>query len=107
MFRLNLNQLADLECVGSKKANDEITAHLIIRVQTGFEVFVVRFTDYIFQKTFLENVISEADYKYFKSCLKNDDEMFWYFVIRFQPYLVLTELFQSNISELIPRLFEG
>ena len=35
------------------------------------------------QKTFLENVISEADYKYFKSCLKKDDEMFWYFVIRF------------------------
>ena len=39
------------------------------------------------QKAFLENVISEADYEYFKSCLKNDDEMFWYFVIRF--YIVL------------------
>ncbi len=35
------------------------------------------------QKTFLENVISEADYIYFKNCLKNDDEMFWYFVVRF------------------------
>lgn len=35
------------------------------------------------QKTFLENVISEADYEYFKACLKNDDEIFWYFVIRF------------------------
>lgn len=35
------------------------------------------------QKTFLENVISEADYEYFKNCLKKDGEMFWYFVIRF------------------------
>lgn len=35
------------------------------------------------QKTFLENVISEADYEYFKTCLKNDGEMLWYFVIRF------------------------
>ena len=35
------------------------------------------------QKTFLENVISQADYEYFKTCLKNDGELFWYFVIRF------------------------
>lgn len=35
------------------------------------------------QKTFLENVISEADYLYFKNCLKNDNEMYWYFVVRF------------------------
>ena len=35
------------------------------------------------QKLFLENVISEADYEYFKASLKNDGEMFWYFVIRF------------------------
>lgn len=35
------------------------------------------------QKTFLENVISQADYEYFKTCLKNDGEWFWYFVIRF------------------------
>lgn len=35
------------------------------------------------QKSFLENVISEADYEYFKTCLKNDGEMFWYFAIRF------------------------
>lgn len=35
------------------------------------------------QKAFFENVISEADYEYFKNCLKRDDEMFWYFVIRF------------------------
>lgn len=35
------------------------------------------------QKPFLENVISEADYLYFKNCLKNDGEMYWYFVVRF------------------------
>lgn len=33
-------------------------------------------------KTFLENVISEADYEYFKKKLKKNDK-FWYFVIRF------------------------
>ena len=33
-------------------------------------------------KTFLENVISEADYEYFKKKLKMYDK-FWYFVIRF------------------------
>lgn len=47
------------------------------------------------QKSFLENVISEADYEYFKSCLKKDDEMFWYFVIRF---LAATG---ARVSELI------
>lgn len=35
------------------------------------------------QKPFLENVISEADYLYFKNCLLKDGEIFWYFVIRF------------------------
>lgn len=35
------------------------------------------------QKPFLENVISEADYLYFKNCLLQDREMLWYFVIRF------------------------
>lgn len=35
------------------------------------------------QKPFAENVISQADYNYFKNCLKEDDEWLWYFVIRF------------------------
>lgn len=47
------------------------------------------------QKTFLENVISEADYEYFKNCLIRDNEMFWYFVIRF---LAATG---ARVSELI------
>ena len=47
------------------------------------------------QKTFLENVISEAEYEYFKNCLKRDNEMFWYFVIRFLAAI------DSRVSELI------
>jgi integrase len=47
------------------------------------------------QKPFLENVISEADYQYFKKSLKEDGEMFWYFVIRF---LATTG---ARVSELI------
>lgn len=47
------------------------------------------------QKTFLENVISEADYEYFKKCLQKDNEQFWYFVIRF---LAATG---ARVSELI------
>lgn len=35
------------------------------------------------QKTYIDNVISEADYEFFKESLKNEDEMLWYFVIRF------------------------
>lgn len=35
------------------------------------------------QKPFLENVISEADYLYFKNRLKEDNEVYWYFVVRF------------------------
>lgn len=47
------------------------------------------------QKAYLENVISEADYEYFKTCLKRDGETFWYFVIRF---LAATG---ARVSELI------
>ena len=34
-------------------------------------------------KTFLENVISDADYRFFKNKLKRDGRMNWYFVVRF------------------------
>lgn len=47
------------------------------------------------QKPFLENVISEADYLYFKNCLLQDKEWFWYFVVRF---LAATG---ARVSELI------
>ena len=35
------------------------------------------------QKPFLENVISDADYAYFKRKLNNPAERYWYFTIRF------------------------
>ena len=47
------------------------------------------------QKTFLENVISDADYKYFKNQLKKDGNMEWYFVVR---YLAATG---ARVSELV------
>lgn len=47
------------------------------------------------QRTFLENVISDADYKFFKNKLKRDGKMNWYFVVR---YLAATG---ARISELI------
>ena len=47
------------------------------------------------QKTFLENVISDADYIYFKKQLKKDKNYYWYFVIR---YLAATG---ARISELV------
>lgn len=35
------------------------------------------------QKTYLENVISNADYEFFKNKLKKDQNFDWYFVVRF------------------------
>lgn len=35
------------------------------------------------QKNFLENVISDADYRYFVNCLKKDKRYSWYFIVRF------------------------
>lgn len=47
------------------------------------------------QKTFLENVISEADYNFLKKQLKKDNNLEWYFVVRF---LAATG---ARVSELI------
>ncbi len=47
------------------------------------------------QKNFLENVISDADYKFLKNQLKKDNNMEWYFVVR---YLAATG---ARVSELI------
>jgi len=47
------------------------------------------------QKSFLENVISDADYKFFKNCLKRDKNWEWYFIVR---YLAATG---ARVSELI------
>lgn len=47
------------------------------------------------QKNFLENVISNADYKFLKSQLKKDDNMEWYFIVW---YLAATG---ARVSELV------
>lgn len=47
------------------------------------------------QRTYLENVISNADYNFLKSCLKQDGQTEWYFVVR---YLAATG---ARVSELI------
>lgn len=47
------------------------------------------------QKNFLENVISDADYKFLKNSLKRDGNWEWYFVVR---YLAATG---ARVSELI------
>ena len=47
------------------------------------------------QKNFLENVISDADYKFLKNSLKRDKNWEWYFVVR---YLAATG---ARVSELI------
>jgi site-specific recombinase XerD len=47
------------------------------------------------QKTFLENVISNADYNFLRNKLKKDNDWDWYFVVR---YLAATG---ARVSELI------
>lgn len=52
------------------------------------------------QKTYLENVISDADYEFFKTKLLRDENYEWYFVIRF---LAATG---ARVSELIQFKYE-
>ena len=52
------------------------------------------------QKTYLENVISDADYEFFKTRLLKDENYEWYFIIRF---LAATG---ARVSELIQFKFE-
>lgn len=47
------------------------------------------------KKTFLENVISNADYQFLCTSLKSDNNLFWYFIVRF---LTCTG---ARVSELI------
>lgn len=52
------------------------------------------------QKTYLENVISDADYEFFKTKLLKDENYEWYYVVRF---LAATG---ARVSELIQFKFE-
>lgn len=60
------------------------------------------------QKNFLENVISDADYKFLKNSLKKDGNWEWYFVVR---YLAATgarvsELIQIKVEHVITGYFD-
>ena len=74
------------------------------------------------QKNFLENVISDADYRYFVTCLKKDNLYNWYFIVRFlcatgarvselvqinqiQPAIIKTIFFAGNIHALFFQSF--
>lgn len=65
-----------------KTVNLRIRALNCYLESVGKEMWKMQFVK-VQQKAFLENVISEADYVYFKNCLYQDNEMFWYFVVRF------------------------
>ena len=60
------------------------------------------------QKTFLENVISEADYQYFKNCLQRDEEWYWYFVIHFMASTGarVSELIQIKVEHVTTGYFD-
>lgn len=65
-----------------KTVNLRIRAMNCYLESIGKEIWKMQFVK-VQQKAFLENVISEPDYEYFKNCLFQDGEMFWYFVVRF------------------------
>lgn len=68
-----------------------LNKYLIFIKKNEFKLTAIR----IQQKPFLENVISSADYAFFKKKLKAEKKMEWYFVIRF---LTATG---ARVSELI------
>lgn len=71
-----------IESYKPKTVNLRIRAMNCYLDSIGKEEWKLQFVK-VQQKAFLENVISEADYEYFKKCLKGDREDFWYFVVRF------------------------
>lgn len=54
------------------------------------------------QKTFIENIISDADYRFFKSKLKQTGRLKWYFIIRFLTATGarISELLQIKVEHL-------
>lgn len=60
------------------------------------------------QKNYVENVISNADYRYFKRCLKRDGRIKWYFIIAFLATTGarISELVQVKIEHIQQGVFE-
>lgn len=75
-----------------------INCYLDYLNKTNLKVHFVK----IQQKTYLENVISNADYEYLKKSLKKDNEIFWYFVVRFLAGIGarISELLQIKIEHI-------
>lgn len=83
-----------IECFKSKTVNLRIQAinkYLAFLGKSKLKLKAVK----IQQKSFLENVISNSDYRFLKSSLKKDGNMDWYFVVWF---LAATG---ARVSELI------
>ena len=71
-----------IESYKPKTVNQRIQAinlYLTFLGKSGLKLKAVK----IQQKSFLENVISDADYTFLKNKLKNDKNMEWYMVVRF------------------------
>lgn len=60
------------------------------------------------QKNFLENVISDADYNFFKKRLKKDGRIEWYFVVRFLTAtgVRISELIQIKVEHVQAGFFD-
>lgn len=71
-----------LECFKPKTVNLRLQGINRYLVFIGQEKLQLKFVK-VQQKNFLENVISNADYQFLKSSLKNDGNLEWYFVVWF------------------------
>ena len=108
VFSLNLNQFAHSGSGGCKEADYEIPEHFIVILQTRFKVFVICFTNDIFQKSFLLHTDKWQFPLFFTDTFQvaidgsqtEIDRLG--LVILDQPYLVLTQLFLGNIIVLFP-----
>lgn len=58
---------------------EHCTAELADQELAGYQLPHVK----IQKQPFVDNIISQEDYEFFKDCLKRDGNYFWYFVIRF------------------------
>ena len=60
------------------------------------------------QKTYLENVISNADYKFLKESLKKDGEFEWYFLVRFLAATGarVSEIVQFKVEHVVAGYFD-
>jgi hypothetical protein len=58
------------------------------------------------QKTYLENVISDANYHFLKNNLKKDGDFDWYFVVRYLAVSRVSELIQIKVEHIEAGYFE-